>query len=395
MNNQLISTQPSQERAVIVGVVLPPYNKEDAETHLKELAFLAETAGAVTIQQFTQRMEKPHPATFVGKGMLDNIKSFVSENNIDTVIFDDELSPSQLRNIEKKMKCKVIDRTLLILDIFARRAQTAHARLQVEMAQYQYLLPRLKGMWTHLERQKGGIGMRGPGEREIETDRRVIRDKIARMKKQLVRIDRQKNTQRRHRGKLVRVALVGYTNAGKSTLLNILSKADVLVENKLFATLDTTVRKVVVHNLPFLVADTVGFIHKLPHCLVESFKATLDEVREADLLLHVIDVSHSNFENQMRVVHSTLKEIGAEKIPTLTIFNKIDALNTVKPVEGEPPTEPFIPINPTLKGEASLFISALKKKNIDILRAELYERVKKIHVTRYPYQDFLFHIPTN
>ena len=308
------------------------------------------------------------------------------------MIFDDELSSSQLRNLEKELHCKILDRTNLILDIFAARAMTAHARIQVELAQYQYLLPRLAGMWPHLERQRGGIGLRGPGEKEIETDRRIIKDKISRLKKQLLVIDRQKSTQRSGRGKLVRVALVGYTNAGKSTLLNLLGKSQVMVENKLFATLDTTVRKVVVKNLPFLLADTVGFIHKLPHCLVESFKATLDEVREADLLLHVVDSSHPNFNDQMQVVHDTLEEIGAANKPVITVFNKIDILDCNSGNEALP-IEPVLPGVNRVNGQASIYISAKEKINIDILRQELYTRVKEIHITRYPFTDFLYASP--
>lgn len=375
-------TKKEQERVVLVGIAIKPGDKTEAEAHLDELELLTQTAGALPVERFLQRVFKPHPTTFVGSGMLKDIKDYVKENRIDTVIFDDELSPSQLRNIERELECKILDRTNLILDIFASRASTAHARIQVELAQYQYLLPRLTRMWTHLERQRGGIGLRGPGETEIETDRRIIRDKIARLKKQLQQIDRQKSIQRRHRGKLVRVALVGYTNAGKSTLLNLMSKSDVLAEDKLFATLDTTVRKVVVKNLPFLLADTVGFIHKLPHILVESFKATLDEVREADLLLHIIDASHPGFEEQIRIVNATLKEINAHDKPIFTVFNKIDRLPNSNPA--------FPPIAPGLKGESSIYISARKKINIHILKEKLCHRVKEIHITRYPYNDFLY-----
>jgi GTP-binding protein HflX len=388
MNMKYFSTIPEQERVVLVGLALGSNKKEETESHLDELASLAETAGANPIKKFIQQLSKPNPASFVGIGMLEDIKNYVKENQIDAAIFDDELSSSQLRNLEKQLNCKILDRTHLILDIFAVRARTAHARIQVEMAQYQYLLPRLAGMWTHLERQRGGIGLRGPGEREIETDRRIIRDKIARLKKQLIRIDKQKSTQRTNRGKLVRVALVGYTNAGKSTLINLLSKSRVMVENKLFATLDTTVRKVVIKNLPFLLADTVGFIHKLPHCLVESFKATLDEVREADLLLHVIDTSHPNFDDQMQVVHDTLKEIGAANKPLFTVYNKIDVFNPT----AENEELPIVPAAPWLNGETSIYISAKDKINIDILRQELYTRVKEIHITRYPYTDFLYEL---
>lgn len=382
----ITETQVKPEKAILVGLVIRPSRRQEAESHLEELALLTDTAGAIPVKSFIQRVVNPHPATFVGKGMLDSIKEYITENGADVVIFDEELSPSQLRNIEQKLKRKVLDRTNLILDIFAKRARTAHARIQVELAQYEYILPRLAGMWTHLERQRGGIGLRGPGEREIETDRRIIRDKISRLKKQLKRIDKQKSTQRSHRGKLVRIALVGYTNAGKSTLLNLMSKAQVLAEDKLFATLDTTVRKVVIENLPFLLADTVGFIHKLPHCLVESFKATLDEVREADLLLHLIDVSHPDFETQMKIVHDTLEEIGAHNKPLLPVFNKIDRINGPKDENGLP----IIDYTPQIKTELPVHISALKKTNMETLRARLYDIVKQIHTTRYPYNDFLY-----
>jgi GTP-binding protein HflX len=382
----VIETQIKPERAILVGLVIKPAGREEAELHLDELALLTETAGAVPVKYFIQKVARPHAATFVGKGMLDNIKTYIGQNGADVVIFDEELSPSQLRNIEQKLKRKILDRTNLILDIFARRARTAHARIQVELAQYEYILPRLAGMWTHLERQRGGIGLRGPGEREIETDRRIIRDKISRLKKQLSRIDKQKTTQRSHRGKLVRVALVGYTNAGKSTLLNLMSKARVLAEDKLFATLDTTVRKVVIKNLPFLLADTVGFIHKLPHCLVESFKATLDEVREADLLLHLVDVSHPDFESQIRIVDGTLKEIGAHNKPVIPIFNKIDRLDGPNDENGLP----IVTRSPGLEDEIPVYISARQKTNLDVLRSRLYDHIKEIHVTRYPYNDFLY-----
>ena len=392
MNEKYFSTNEKQERVVLVGLAINPTKKKDIESHLEELASLAATAGAIPLQRFVQQLPRPNPAYLVGTGMLENIKDYVKENQIDAVIFDDELSSSQLRNLERELHCKILDRTHLILDIFAARAMTAHARIQVELAQYQYLLPRLAGMWTHLERQRGGIGLRGPGEKEIETDRRIIKDKISRLKKQLLVIDKQKSTQRSGRGKLVRAALVGYTNAGKSTLLNLLGKSQVLVENKLFATLDTTVRKVVIGNLPFLLADTVGFIHKLPHCLVESFKATLDEVREADLLLHVVDSSHSNFSDQIQVVLDTLKEIGAANKPVITVFNKIDMLNN--PAGNETlPIEPAAPGVNRANGQTAIYISAKEKINIDILRQELYTRVKEIHITRYPYTDFLYASP--
>lgn len=380
------NTRKEQERAVLIGVAIKPGNKRETESHLDELTLLTETAGARPVKRFIQQLPKIKSSTFVGSGMLQDIKNYVEENNIDTAIFDEELSPSQLRNIEKTLNCKILDRTNLILDIFATHARTSHARIQVELAQYRYILPRLAGMWTHLERQQGGIGLRGPGETEIETDRRVIRDKISRLKKELERIDRQKSTQRRSRGKMVRVALVGYTNSGKSTLLNLLSKSDVKAENKLFATLDTTVRKVVINNLPFLLADTVGFIHKLPHFLVESFKATLDEVREADLLLHIVDISHPDYSAQVKVVEATLQELGVQNKPLLTIFNKIDILEVPEQNE-EDPEEPLVPAK---KGETSFYISAQAKTNIDILRTDLYEQVKAIHITRYPYHDFLY-----
>src|SRR6056297_3659466 len=368
------------ERAVLVGVKDKHQGDEKVKEYLDELAFLAQTAGAEPVMKFTQQLNKPDPGTFIGKGKLNEIKSFNKEYNIDTVIFDEELTPSQLRNVEKELKCKIMDRTNLILDIFAKRAKTAHAKTQVELAQYEYLLPRLAGMWTHLERQRGGIGTRGPGEREIETDRRIVRDKISRLKDQLSRIDKQKATQRKHRGKMVRVSLVGYTNVGKSTLMNLLSKSEVFAENKLFATLDTTVRKVVVGNLPFLVADTVGFIRKLPHHLVQSFKSTLDEVREADILLHVVDISHPGFEQQIKVVNETLKELNAADTPSYIVFNKIDAYTFDEKDEDD--------LTPKLKENYSLdelkeswmarnnspciFISAKKKINIEALRDMIY-----------------------
>jgi len=386
------------ERAVLVGVKDKHQGDEKVKEYLDELAFLAQTAGAEPVMKFTQQLNKPDPGTFIGKGKLNEIKSFNKEYNIDTVIFDEELTPSQLRNVEKELKCKIMDRTNLILDIFAKRAKTAHAKTQVELAQYEYLLPRLTGMWTHLERQRGGIGTRGPGEREIETDRRIVRDKITRLKKQLAKIDKQKATQRKNRGKLVRVALVGYTNVGKSTLMNILSKAKVFQENKLFATLDTTVRKVAIGNLPFLVSDTVGFIRKLPHSLVESFKSTLDEVREADLLLHVVDISHPGFEEQIQIVNETLKDIGAGDTPTYVVFNKIDQYHhEPDPLEEETEDDDMIRSFNYLKNswiarnnEPCIFISAKNKTNIEELRELLYEKVKEIHVRRYPYDDFYY-----
>lgn len=388
-----------EEKALLVGVITQMQGEEDVKEYLDELAFLAETAGAITHGRFTQKVDYPNPKTFVGKGKLEEIKRYVKSNSIDLVIFDDELSPSQLRNIERELEVKIMDRSGLILDIFASRAQTAHAKTQVELAQYQYLLPRLTKMWTHLDRQKGGIGMRGPGETEIETDRRIIGDKISLLKKKLEKIDKQKFTQRQNRGKLVRVALVGYTNVGKSTILNLLGKEKVFAENKLFATLDTTVRKIVFQNIPFLLADTVGFIRKLPHQLVESFKSTLDEVREADLLLHVVDISHPAFEDHYNTVNETLKEIEAIDKPTILVFNKIDAFTYVKKDEDD--------LTPVLKENISLdelrkswmnrmnednciFISAHEKLNIEELREKMYAQVKKIHITRFPYNDFLY-----
>lgn len=392
-----ISTEIKREQAVIVGVITQLQTEEQTLEYLNELAFLAETAGAETVKVFTQKLDKPNPVTFVGTGKFDEIKLFVEEKNIDSVIFDDELSPAQLRNIESELKCKVLDRTNLILDIFAQRAQTAHAKTQVELAQYQYLLPRLRGMWTHLERQRGGIGMRGPGEKEIETDRRVVRDKISRLKEQLKKIDQQMEVQRKNRGQLVRVALVGYTNVGKSTLMNLISKSDIFAENKLFATLDTTVRKVVVENMPFLLSDTVGFIRKLPHHLVESFKSTLDEVRESDILLHIVDISHPNFEEQIEIVSSTLNEIGAGNKLTFIVFNKIDAYSFVKKDEDD--LTPKEKQNYSLeelknmwfaKNKNSIFISAKKKQNIDEFKQLLYSETKRIHAERFPFDNFLY-----
>ena len=386
------------EIAILVGIVNSEQDEAKAKEYLDELAFLAHTAGAEPVKQFTQRLENPNPKTFVGSGKLVEIAHFIKENEVDLVIFDDELSPTQLRNIEKELEIRILDRTNLILDIFAARAQTAHAKVQVELAQYKYLLPRLTRMWTHLERQRGGIGMRGPGETQIETDRRIILDKISRLKDKLKHIDRQMKTQRRNRGKMVRVALVGYTNVGKSTLMNLLSKSEVFAENKLFATLDTTVRKVVVRNLPFLMSDTVGFIRKLPHDLVESFKSTLDEVREADLLVHVVDISHPAFQDQLDTVNRTLAEIDSAQKKHIVVFNKIDAF-TYQPKDEDDLT-PRTRENDSLEDlqkmwmaktdVKSIFISAKEKTNIDTLKELLYEEVKKIHVTRFPYNDFLF-----
>ncbi len=382
---------------MLVAVISQGVSELTAKEYLDELEFLALTAGAETVRHFTQKMTTPHRRTFVGEGKLQEIKEYCQENEVDTVIFDDELSPSQLRNIERALELKILDRTNLILDIFAQRATTAYAKTQVELAQMQYLLPRLTGMWTHLERQRGGIGMRGPGETEIETDRRIIRDKISRLKEQLKKIDRQMMTQRSSRGNIVRVALVGYTNVGKSTILNMLAKSDVMAENKLFATLDTTVRKVVFENLPFLLSDTVGFIRKLPHQLVESFKSTLDEVREADVLLHVVDVSHPQFEQQVEVVSQTLKEIGAEDKPTYLIFNKIDAYTFVQKEEddlsektAENLTLEELQNSWMAKAEVAIFISAVKRINIEKLRGDIYKMVRELHCGRYPFNNFLY-----
>lgn len=393
-----IITTPKQETAILIGIIDQDQDAATVEEYLQELAFLTETAGAIPEKTFVQKLDYPNPRTFVGSGKLMEIREYVARNKVDLVIFDDELTPSQLRNIEQELKCRILDRTNLILDIFARRAQTAHAKTQVELAQYEYLLPRLTRMWTHLERQRGGIGLRGPGETEIETDRRIIRDKIAKLKKDLERIDKQKSVQRKNRGKMVRVALVGYTNVGKSTLMNVVSKSDIFAENKLFATLDTTVRKVVIGNLPFLLSDTVGFIRKLPHTLVESFKSTLDEVRESDILLHVVDISHQNFEEQVDIVNQTLLEIDARDKPTYMVFNKIDAFRYVIKEEDDlsPDTRENISMNDLKKtwiaksNGACVFISAKKLENIKELRNLLYEKVKEIHAKRYPYNDFLY-----
>lgn len=395
----LPTAEEAQERAILVGLVTPTQNEARANEYLDELEFLADTAGAVTVRKFTQKVNGPDSRTFVGSGKLEEIRQYTEDNDIAMAIFDDDLTSKQVANIEKELKIKVLDRTGLILDIFAKRARTANARTQVELAQYQYLLPRLTRMWTHLERQRGGIGMRGPGETQIETDRRIILDKIARLKEELRSIDRQKSIQRKNRGKLTRVALVGYTNVGKSTLMNLLSKSDVFAENKLFATLDTTVRKVIIDNLPFLLTDTVGFIRKLPTHLVDSFKSTLDEVRDADLLLHVVDISHPNFEEQIEVVNRTLAEVcGLADKPMIMVFNKIDAF-TYKPKDADdltPATRENLSLD-NLKqtwmsrtGEDAVFISARKGINIDELKRKIYERAKAIHLTRFPYNDFLY-----
>ena len=397
---EFIKTSQSSERTILVGLITPDVSETQAEEYLDELAFLSETAGAEPVARFLQRLDTPHPATFVGKGKLDEIAEYVSAHEVGLAIFDDELAPNQLRNIERQLGIRILDRTSLILDIFATRAQTAHAKTQVEMAQYQYMLPRLTRLWTHLERQRGGnIGLRGPGETQLETDRRIILRKISQLKEQLKKIDKQKSVQRQNRGKMVRVALVGYTNVGKSTLMNVLAKSDIFAENKLFATLDTTVRKVVLGNLPFLLADTVGFIRKLPTQLVESFKSTLDEVRESDLILHVVDISHPEFEDQIAVVTETLREIDAlgDK-PQILVFNKIDAYQHI-PKDPDDLT-PATKLNRTREelekswmarmGEDCTFISARTGEGMDELRRLLYERVKAIHVQRYPYNDFLY-----
>lgn len=394
-----IISEAKNEQAVLVGLITQYQTEEQVNEYLEELAFLADTAGIEPVKSFTQKIEKANPVTFVGTGKLQEIKQYMEDNEIGLVIFDDELSPKQLRNIEKELQVKILDRTSLILDIFAMRAQTAYAKTQVELAQYQYLLPRLTRMWTHLDRQRGGGAMmRGVGETQLETDRRIVLDKIAFLKEQLKTIDRQMSSQRKNRGKMVRVALVGYTNVGKSTLMNLLSKSEVFAENKLFATLDTTVRKVIIENLPFLLSDTVGFIRKLPTHLVESFKSTLDEVREADLLVHVVDISHPNFEEQIEVVTSTLNEIDKEEKPTILVFNKVDAF-TYKPKDEDdltPTTRENISLDELKKSwmnkmaDDCIFISAKDKLNIEELKEKLYNKVKEIHIARYPYNDFLF-----
>ena len=397
----MIETDKPLERAILIGVLYHGQEESEVEDFLEELSFLTETAGAEPVKRFIQKLDVPNPRTFVGSGKIKELALFVSENKIDIAIFDDELTPSQLRNIEDALACRILDRTNLILDIFAHRARTSHARTQVELAQYQYLLPRLTGMWTHLERQRGGIGLRGPGETEIETDRRVIRDRISLLKEQLKKIDTQMSTQRKNRGKMIRVSLVGYTNVGKSTIMNLLSKSDVFAEDKLFATLDTTVRKVVIGNLPFLLSDTVGFIRKLPTDLIESFKSTLDEVRESDLLVHIVDISHPAFEEQIKVVNSTLKDLKVSEKPMILVFNKIDAFSyTIKDADD---LTPILKDNYSLselkktwmssdKHHQTVFMSAKTKENVEELRKLLYEEVKKLHIIRYPYNDFLFDI---
>jgi len=387
-----------KEKAILIGVITPEQNKNQAQEYLEELAFLAKTAGAIPIKKITQKLSVPNNKTFIGKGKIEEVKQLVKELKVELIIFDDDLSPVQLRNVERILECKILDRSNLILDIFASRARTANAKTQVELAQYQYLLPRLTRMWTHLERQKGGIGMRGPGETQIETDRRIIGQKIALLKKQLEKIDKQKITQRKGRGNMIRLALVGYTNAGKSTLMNQLSKSEVFAEDKLFATLDITIRKVVIENIPFLLADTVGFIRKLPHQLVDSFKSTLDEVRESDLLLHIVDISNPNFESQIEVVNQTLSEIGVSDKPMILVFNKTDAFTFVEKDEDDltPKTKKNISLEELQKTwiskmeDNTIFISALNKTNFEYLRKLLYEKVKSLHIKRYPYNNFLY-----
>lgn len=387
------------EKSVLIGVITREQPEEKMKEYLDELEFLTFTAGGEVLKRFVQRVDVPNPKTYIGTGKILEVAEFVKEHEIGAVIFDDELSPAQQKNIERELKCKIVDRTSLILDIFAQRAQTSYARTQVELAQYQYLLPRLAGLWTHLERQKGGIGMRGPGETEIETDRRIVRDRITLLKKQLQKIDRQMETQRGNRGALVRVALVGYTNVGKSTLMNVVSKSEVFAENKLFATLDTTVRKVVIGNLPFLMTDTVGFIRKLPTQLVESFKGTLDEVREADLLLHIVDISHTDFEDQIAAVNTIMADIKAADKPTIMVFNKIDQYKPERLDEDDLVTERTSKHFTMQEWERTwmqkmdgnaLFISALNKENLDQFRQKVYDAVRDIHVTRFPYNSFLY-----
>lgn len=388
------------EKTAIAGVITQEQNEEKLSEYLDELEFLTYTAGGEVVKRFSQKMEKPNPKTFLGTGKIEEINLYIKENDVSTVIFDDELSPAQQKNLTKILDCKVLDRTNLILDIFAQRAETSYARTQVELAQCQYLLPRLSGMWTHLERQRGGIGMRGPGETEIETDRRIVRDRIALLKEKIRTIDRQMSVQRGNRGALVRVALVGYTNVGKSTLMNVISKSEVFVENKLFATLDTTVRKVVIKNLPFLLSDTVGFIRKLPTQLVESFKSTLDEVREADLLLHVVDISHPDFEDHIASVNQILKDIKSDDKKTIMVFNKIDAYKPLTIDDDDLVTEKT-PRHYSLEewkatwmanvGEKNaLFISAVNKENFEEFREKVYEAVREVHISRFPYNNFLY-----
>lgn len=403
---EFVISEAQTETAVLVALITQTQDERKTNEYLEELAFLAETAGADVVKKFTQRLDNAHPVTYVGKGKLQEIKDYVHENEIGMVIFDDELSPKQLRNIEAELQIKILDRTSLILDIFAMRAQTAHAKTQVELAQYQYMLPRLKRLWTHLERQGGGgggarggsVGLRGPGETQLEMDRRIILNRMALLKEQLKDIDKQKSTQRKNRGRMIRIALVGYTNVGKSTLMNLLAKSEVFAENKLFATLDTTVRKVIIDNLPFLLSDTVGFIRKLPTDLVESFKSTLDEVREADLLLHIVDISHPGFEEQIEVVNKTLADIDGGGKPTILIFNKIDAYTYIKKAEDDltPRTKENLTLEELMKTwmakmeDNCLFISAREKINIEEMKSVVYKKVKELHVQRFPYNDFLY-----
>ena len=409
---EFILSETKAETAVLVGLITPQQNEEKTREYLDELEFLADTAGAVTVRRFTQRVNGPSQTTYVGKGKLDEIRDYIqreedAEREVGMVIFDDELSAKQMRNIEAVLKVKILDRTSLILDIFAMRAQTANAKTQVELAQYRYLLPRLQRLWTHLERQgggsgsgggKGSVGLRGPGETQLEMDQRIIRQRISLLKERLTEIDRQKTTQRKNRGRLIRVALVGYTNVGKSTIMNLLAKSEVFAENKLFATLDTTVRKMTIGNLPFLLADTVGFIRKLPTDLVDSFKSTLDEVREADLLLHVVDISHPDFEEQIAVVEKTLGDLGCAEKPSMVVFNKIDAYRWVEKEADDltPPTRENVTLEELKRtwmaklNENCLFISARERQNIEEMRRVLYERVRQLHVQKYPYNDFLY-----
>lgn len=393
-----LTAKIEQEKAVLIGIATPSTPFEKVNEYLSELAFLVDTAGGIAIKKVIQNLPYPDPRTYLGSGKLEEVKNMIIDLGIQIAVFDDELSPSQTRNIEGVLGIRVIDRTRLILDIFSKRAQTAHAKVQVELAQYQYILPRLTGMWTHLEKQRGGIGMRGPGEKEIETDRRIVRDRISLLKEKLREIDQQKTTQRSNRDQFIRVALVGYTNVGKSTLMNLLSKSDVFAENKLFATLDTTVRKVVFNNLPFLLSDTVGFIRKLPHGLVESFKSTLDEIRETDLIIHVVDISHPEFEEQIQVVNQTLHEIKAGDKPTIYLFNKIDQYSWIEKEEDD--LTPKEKCNITLEelkstwmsklNNNTIFISAKTKENVDYLKERMYEEIKKLHIQIYPYNNFLF-----
>jgi GTP-binding protein HflX len=387
MAKQLYNTSAAQERIVLVGIITPDETEAQEKEYLAELAFLVETAGGTCIHQFTQKVQRPDIRTYVGKGKLEEICEYVKAEEADIVVFDDELSPSQLRNIEFELKCRVMDRSSLILDIFAKRAQSAQAKTQVELAQCQYMLPRLKRLWTHLERQKGGIGMRGPGESQIETDKRIILQKITLLKEKLEIIDKQNETQRKNRNELIRVALVGYTNVGKSTIMNMLSKSEVFAENKLFATLDTTVRKVVIANLPFLLSDTVGFIRKLPHHLVECFKSTLSEVQEADILMQVVDISHPSFEEQISVVNETLKDLNVLDKPMIMVFNKVDAFYSE---DGEMSIADFEKSWISKTNKTAIFISALNKSNLESFRTLIYDKVKALHETRYPNQQFLY-----